>query len=152
MTTTQAGLTRVPQIIDEIYTRLKNHPQLEGVTVLDGPTLSGDYTRDVIVVGLEDEGDNADIMVVRQGPRRFEEIYGIGVVLSSFDGANVTKTARDQAALLYNVLETMINEDLTLRDTCGLITIGPNVSWRQIPTADGIQVRIACTLTVSVLL
>lgn len=146
------GTTRVPDILDELYSRLANHPDLTDVVVLDGPMMTGDYTRDVIVIGLGAEGDTADVYVTRSGPRSWEESYSIGVVISSFSGSGVTKTARDQATRVLNVLERILTTDLTLRDTCGLIALGQSITWRQVPTADGVQVRIVCTVTASVAL
>jgi hypothetical protein len=145
------GTTRVPLILDELYSRLSTHPELAGVVVLDGPAVSGDHTRDVIVLGLGD-GENADVMVTRSGPRSYEEAYAIGLVISSFSGAGISKTARDQVARVLSVLEDILTTDLTLRDTCGLIALGPSIQWRQIPSAAGVQVRLTCTITANVAL
>lgn len=146
------GTTRVAAVMDELFTRLSTHPELADVLVLDGPTVSGDVTRDVIVIGLGDDGTTADVMVSRTGPRSFEEQYEIGAVVSSFSGTGVTKTARDQVTRILAVLENMLTNDLTLGGVCGLIALGPTVLWRQIPTANGTQVRLSCTITVNVAL
>lgn len=146
------GTTRVPLVMDELYSRLSNHPSLTNVLVLDGPVMSGDYKRDVIVLGLGEDGDSADINVFRTGPREYEETYTISLVIATFSGEGVSKTARDQAAAVLAVLENMLTNDLTLRETCGLVALGPSVLWRQVPTADGIQVRVICSITAKVLL
>lgn len=146
------GTTRVPLVMDELYSRLSVHPDLTNVLVLDGPVYSGDYKRDVLILGLGDDGDSADINVFRTGPREYQETYTISAVVASFSGEGNTKTARDQVAAVLGVLENMLTTDLTLRDTCGLIALGPTVLWRQVPTADGVQVRAVCTISAKVLL
>lgn len=146
------GNTRVPQVMDELYSRLSTHSELTDVLVLDGPVMSGDYKRDVLILGLGDDGDTGDIAVTRSGPRQYEEIYYISAVVASFSGTGVTKTARDQVAAVLAILENILTTDLTLRQTCGLIALGPNLLWRQVPTADGVQVRTTCTITARVLL
>lgn len=144
--------TRVPLVMDELYSRLTSHPDLVGVLVLDGPIMSGDYKRDVIILGLGEDGDSADINVYRTGPREYEETYTISVVVASFSGEGVTSVARQQVAVVLGVIENMLTTDLTLRETCGLIALGPSVLWRQVPTADGVQVRASCSITAKVLL
>lgn len=131
--------------------------RLPDVQVLDGPSLSGDFKPVCLMIGWSDP-DHPTANVTRQAPEGMRsndrESWSIQCLVSAVDGSTndeACELARSKAADVFTSVSDLVTSDVTVQQTCGVVTVGDQ-EWWQAPTANGIEAVILFKLNGKALL
>lgn len=138
-----------PTTVHTVITRLVEYlvPRLTDVQVLDGPSLSGNYKPVCLMIGWSDP-DRPTATVTRRAPGGLSsndiESWSLQCLVSAVDGSSndqACELARTKAAAVFTAVSDLVTSDMSLRGSCGVVTIGDH-EWWQSPTANGIEATI----------
>ncbi len=138
-------LTTVPGVIDALLAALHGHPDLAGVTVMDGPPVRTLDYEDVIIVGFRgmpgEPGVTADRAEADLGGRTDRETYILWSMLSTTSGDTDLGPLRARAVALLGAFGAAVRADPTLGGTVARARIG-ETTLEQVQTQAGAEVNV----------
>lgn len=125
-------MTAIPRVIDYLLDLLRNHSDMEGVQIEDGPPLQRPDAAALIVVGwVPEEGET---VTWGSSPTALDDsegesfsLQGLVSYLDSSDTPDAMKNARDQADALLERLRALIKANRRLGGAVNrseLVTVG----------------------------
>lgn len=135
--------TRVPAVVDALFARLTT--ALDGWQGFDGPPF-GTLELDFFSVGFPDfdgAAITADVERTQGMGHRYSEVFEIRCLLSSQNGDEDIKAARDRCHAGLAAVETALQEDRGLGGAADLVNFGPAMQWAQMQTEGGATVEVA---------
>jgi len=134
--------SRLPAAMDALVAVFTTAPELEGVTVRDGPSTSQATVREVISVGYtgaEGESDaESQLMTEGLGGAPDREQFSIRCAAAALRGTTDLPAARQRAYELLSAAGATIARDRTLGGTVMRAMVGSH-SLTQGQTSDGAQ-------------
>jgi hypothetical protein len=141
----------VPGALDALVATLSAAPGLTGVTVADGPVVTGSGQQEAVTVGLGDpedptavEGQNAREGLAASPDR---EQYGIRCAVIVRDGSGDTPAARRRAYQLLGEIGEVLAADQRLG---GAVMVAQLGSWTLAQDQDGKGAIVTLAFTVEV--
>lgn len=142
-----ATTSRVPAAIDALLAVLRAAPELQQVSIIDGPPVTDLTDEDLVFVGWQPEADTGVGVQLTQDfagatTRIRDESFEIGCYAESRSGDVDMKARRDRAFALVAVVEQVLRGTEAAPDAASL---GGAVLWshltagnlRQLQTQDG---------------
>lgn len=152
------AVTRVDAVIDALVTALQADSTLTGVTVLDGPPVTGDPLFECITVGFSwDEEDDRAAEVQQQyhelgSAARRDETLDIFCAVRVVNGNSSVSTARARAVVLLGAVESVLRATPALGLTDLIRTEVSFADVRQTQTAEGAGALLRFTVTTTSLI
>lgn len=141
--------SRLPAAMDALVTAFAAAPELNGVTVRDGPSVSQAVVREVISVGYTGaDGENdadSQLMTEGLGGVSDREQFTIRCVAAALRGTTDLPAARERAYELLSAAGAAIARDRTLGGAVMRAMIGSH-SLTQGQTSDGAQAVVVFTV------
>ncbi len=139
-------MSSVPGAIDGLVAALRASPDLEGVTILDGPTVTSQAIAEMVTVGFEDES-TAAVVESNSAPEglsraRDRETYTITCASQVLLGSSVdAPSARRRAYALFGAVGGVLAADSRLGGAVMLAALGTHsLSLPQTP--QGVMAQI----------
>ena len=143
-------MSRVPELIGGVVTALTALPELEAVGVTDGPLVTDSGATEWILVGFDGNGDGdftaATSELEPAGSLRMSETISLTVALVASRGDTDVAAVRTRVYELYAAVVGYLNANPG-GPLAGAETTVSGYSLSQLQTRDGMQARIALTLT-----
>lgn len=122
-------MSSVPGAIDGLLKLLRDMPFLEGVTVLDGPTVTADPIAEAITVGYEDPGTSAVVEGASEPEGltrdRDREIYTVMCAVEVLLGSSTDlPAARCRAYELFGFVGQVLADNHTLNRAVMMAHLG----------------------------
>jgi hypothetical protein len=139
-------MSSVPGAVDALVGALRTAPGLDGVPVLDGPTVTNQAMSEIITVGFEDEATAAVVESLSEpeglSRARDHETYSITCAVQVLIGASVdVPAARRRAYGLLGVVGDVLAGDSRLGGAVMLAALGAHtLSLPQTP--QGVMAQI----------
>lgn len=146
-----AWTSTTPEAIDNLMGALRAAPELSGVAVIDGPTVSGQTIMEAVTVGYVGPEDNTSVEGSLAGeglavaPSR--ERYTIRCACWVLDGAGRIGTARRRAYDLLSAAGGALAADHTLSGLVLRASIG-DVALAQEQTSKGAAATVAFSVDI----
>lgn len=138
--------SRVPAVVDALFERMSD--DLTGWQGFDGPPF-GSLELDFFSVGFPDFDGSAIVGDVQRSPgmgHRYTETFEVRCLLSSQNGDEDIKAARDRCHAGLALVEAALQRDRGLGGVVDLANLGPSMQWAQMQTEGGATVEVAFTV------
>lgn len=146
--------SRAPAVIDALLALCRAAPGLDGVTVMDGPKVTGDPLKAVVCIGwdADEDGDGAAVESSQEwaglGAKARDETLQVTCAALAWHGETTVKPVRDRAYALVAAVEQALRADPSLGFPPPTVVALATGNAYQQQTSSGAQCRVVFVVAV----